>query len=431
MRRFLTIALSSLLVLACSTVTGPPGAPPPGSIQPSAPVAVAGGAPTVTVDPLPATPIVIGQPLTIVAHASDPLGVSRVELRASDAIVQTVTAPTATGVPLLDATLTWTPTVTGPTALVVIAYRADGTASSPTTLAVSITDGSTAGTVSFPPTGSPEPGASPTATPVAPGATATPEPNRTPRPRRSHRPRPTGTPTETAPTTQLPDLLIAAMDVPATLTEGETATAQILVENSSAVAAEAFRVSVRDVGPDGVETGLEGYFFENGIGAGESVLVDTTIQLAGPGTHTITAQADRYEYIAEARENNNEMSATIEVEGASGDLFFKNFTVTNPVTPDVEATGAMYIKNAGPGDVGPSYVSIYGGCDNDQDQHESISLAAREVRGLASGEEAFVSFKYTFSITGDCFVGATIDSGDAIDEPDEDNNKVRVAITSQ
>lgn len=315
MRRSLAITLSSFLLLACSAVP----APPP-SAQPSASTVVA-GAPAVTVDPLPADVLAIGQPVILVAHATDALGVARIELRAGTVVVQTVTSPTPAGVPQLDAQLSWTPTTAGPTALLVIAYRADGTPSAPATLAVSVTDGAFAGGLTFPPTESPG-----LATAV-PGVTAPPGNTRTPRPGRTQRP---AAPT-TEPTTEATE--------PPTVTEAP---------------------------PE------------------------------PPPPPPL------------------------------GDLIIESFTVPSTVTQDVEAVGAMYVKNVGPGATGPTDVFWYGTCPEG-----GFTVSPQEVPALAAGEQDYVRITFTFISTGDCRVGARIDNDNNVAESNEGNNAVEVAVTSQ
>lgn len=108
------------------------------------------------------------------------------------------------------------------------------------------------------------------------------------------------------------------------------------------------------------------------------------------------------------------------------DLIVKTFTVPQTVTHDVEASGAMYVQNVGPGAAGAFTVDIYGGCTQ-----ESLSFLPKDVAGLEPGAEKFISFKFTFSHTGACFMGATIDSPGQVSETNETNNEVRVDITSQ
>ena len=86
----------------------------------------------------------------------------------------------------------------------------------------------------------------------------------------------------------------------------------------------------------------------------------------------------------------------------------------------------MYVQNFGAGDAGPFSVAIYGGCPQ-----EAVSFAPRDVPGLAAGATKFISIKFTFTNTGDCYLGVTVDSGNTVAETNESNNDYQASITSQ
>ena len=86
----------------------------------------------------------------------------------------------------------------------------------------------------------------------------------------------------------------------------------------------------------------------------------------------------------------------------------------------------MYVQNVGPGDAGRFAVDIYGSCPN-----EVFSDAPHTFDGLAAGDEAFIRITFTFSNTGACSVGTTIDSNNLVAESNENNNTYSVDITSQ
>lgn len=108
------------------------------------------------------------------------------------------------------------------------------------------------------------------------------------------------------------------------------------------------------------------------------------------------------------------------------DLIIKTFSVPATVTHGVDATGAMYVQNVGPGDVGPFSVDIFGSC-----AQEALSLAPVDVDGLAAGADKFIHISFSFTSTGACKVGATIDADNQVAESNEDNNEISVDITSQ
>ena len=108
------------------------------------------------------------------------------------------------------------------------------------------------------------------------------------------------------------------------------------------------------------------------------------------------------------------------------DLIVKSFSVPTTVMAGQEATGAMYVQNVGSGDAGAFDVDIFGSCPG-----EVMSEAPKPVSGLAPGAEKFLSVKFTFQNTGDCTIGAELDSANVVAESNEDNNTVTQAITSQ
>jgi hypothetical protein len=182
-RLSLIIALVGLIVLACGSPTPSPS-----------PTTAAGGQPTIVIEfPASGTPTMVSQPLSVVVRAVDTVGVSRVDLRVGDILVDSVRAPG--GVPQTNfvATLQWVPSAAIDVTLAAVAYRSDGTASEPATVLVQVLhDGSppTPGeTPMTSPEASPDPGTSPGLTPspaprptLPPFATPTPEPTPSPTP---------------------------------------------------------------------------------------------------------------------------------------------------------------------------------------------------------------------------------------------------------
>lgn len=89
--------------------------------------------------PAAGSTVVVGQPVTITCSATDSSGggVARVELFVDGA--SAASQQVSSGVQAsFDASLTWQPTAEGETQIMVIAYRADGTASAPATITVNV-----------------------------------------------------------------------------------------------------------------------------------------------------------------------------------------------------------------------------------------------------------------------------------------------------
>lgn len=137
--------------------------------------------------------VLIGQTLEVhVTGVDAQAGVSRLELRVADGVVDSATTAENVPQPVFSAILRWLPTTTGGAVVSVVAYRVDGTASAPVSIAVNVvTPTPTPG----PPTPSPTLSPSPSLTPLP---TAGPSPSASPT---AEPPSPTP---DLAPTTPLP-----------------------------------------------------------------------------------------------------------------------------------------------------------------------------------------------------------------------------------
>lgn len=196
MRPFATLSAGLLcaLVAACTSVPAPPST--------QAPSQSTGGQPTVTVStPLPGAVLTVGSDVPVSATASDTIGVARVDLTVDGVAVASYTTPVPAGQPSVSAELHWTPTVVGAHALAVTAYRADGTASVPAVIAISVTD---ATAVASPGTSTSGSSAAPSV-PAPPSAVAPPSDPPAPAPTRTRRPRPTATVTDPPAPTEPPE----------------------------------------------------------------------------------------------------------------------------------------------------------------------------------------------------------------------------------
>ena len=192
MHRIQTILLGTAAMAALACSSAPPVAVP---ITPGLPT----GQPTISVSsPLNGAVVALGAPIAVVTSATDSAGVSRIDLSADGVVVDSYSTPGSVGQPSVAAELHWTPATAGAHALTVVAYRADGTASVPAVIAVSVADAA-ASLAATPPTSfglptiSPPPVAPLTNGPVATVGPPTPTPTPTVRPTR--RPRPTASPT--------------------------------------------------------------------------------------------------------------------------------------------------------------------------------------------------------------------------------------------
>ncbi len=138
MRLRLGIALLLVLVLAaCNLSSG-------GDAQNAAtPTVAGGGQPTVTiVSPASGSTVPLNQPINVNVTATDPVGITRIQLLAGGAIVKTVSSQNAGGDRNMTVLLDYTPTTEGSLILQVIAYRGSVT-SAPVSITVTVTRSAT------------------------------------------------------------------------------------------------------------------------------------------------------------------------------------------------------------------------------------------------------------------------------------------------
>ncbi len=180
--RSVTVVTLGLLCAALVACSSAPAATPTGATS----------TPSVTVSsPVSGATLSVGVAVPVLVSATDSIGVARVDLSVDGVAVDSYTTPTPQGQPTVAAQLSWTPVAAGAHALSVIAYRQDGTASSPAVVAVTVSSAGTA---------SPGESASPSPTQTEPAATDTPGPTASP----TATPTPTPTPTPTRRPTHAP-----------------------------------------------------------------------------------------------------------------------------------------------------------------------------------------------------------------------------------
>lgn len=123
--------------------------------------------------PVSGSRAMVGEPVMILASASDPRGVSRVEFRVNGELNATVQSNDPNGQPVLLVQQNWTPSHTGTNNLVLTAYNTTGRASEPVAIAIDVTakeersDGTGASAPTATPTLVVQPTETPTPTPIA------------------------------------------------------------------------------------------------------------------------------------------------------------------------------------------------------------------------------------------------------------------------
>lgn len=129
---WIAAGLFVLMALGCNLLNPPPAAPP------ATPTAVPSGMPEATILwPPSGSEFVVRQEVAVRVSASDPVGITRLELRAPGIMLSSVPSPERSGQPSMEAILSWTPTRSGTQNLEVVAYRG-GIASEPIPLAITV-----------------------------------------------------------------------------------------------------------------------------------------------------------------------------------------------------------------------------------------------------------------------------------------------------
>ena len=186
-----SIAVVALIAGCASTSAGPSAS-------------ASGNKPIVLIQaPVNGAVVAVGQTVTVTGTASDTVGVDHVALFSGS--VSVASTPSAAPAPTVPFSLTWLATPTGPHALQVIAYRADGTQSDPAV--VNIVVGVATGSGIVPGTGIVPPSLARPTLPPPPPATKKPRPSKAPPPPATAAPSTAATaePTDTvAPATAVP-----------------------------------------------------------------------------------------------------------------------------------------------------------------------------------------------------------------------------------
>jgi pSer/pThr/pTyr-binding forkhead associated (FHA) protein len=97
--------------------------------------------------PVAGSQVPVNQPVVVNATASDPDGITRVELWVGGNVVDQQQSAVPEGQPTFPVTLSWTPTVAGSYTLEIRAYDSQGTVSPPTTVMITVVGGPVAGVV--------------------------------------------------------------------------------------------------------------------------------------------------------------------------------------------------------------------------------------------------------------------------------------------
>lgn len=342
----------------------------------------AGGKPVVTIaSPLNGASVALGQELLVQSTATDSVGVVRVDLLVDEVIVRSDTAPNPEGQTSFSLLQGWTPTTAGQHTIKVIAYRADGTASDPVSITVTVVEQSTGPTatptpsactartntdlnvrsgpgVTYPILGVLPVGQTSTVTgrdgtntwwqiayPAGPGgsgwvsgAYVTLSGDCSTVPIGSYGPPPpTAMPTATntpvpgvTNTPQPPDLIVSSIEMPTSIiylpSTGSTVTIKVTVTNIGGQTATSFQTVVFPTGRGGAGGQINLGTIAS-LPAGSSVTLETEYTYTVVGSYLVEAEVDSGKTVAEGDEGNNIRTLSVQVS-----LFIPALTLPPIVT---------------------------------------------------------------------------------------------------
>lgn len=370
----------------------------------------------------------LGESVDVVSTATDPKGVTRVELYVGEDLNRTDGSPTPEGETAWTFTQTWTPTAPGLYTLTVVAYNVDGVASTPWAVAIEVVEGTTTdGTPvsTMPPgTGTPAPGATGTRPPstgtVAPplptGTGAPPPPTGTAPPP----PTPTDTPVPPPPTNTPPpmaDLYIADFSIdPEQPRVGEQAQSRVVVRNGGNSPSAVYGLTVIRYVP-GPGTQLEFPPECDPLAPGADRVFTEPLTFSESGLVTIWAGI----YIRPEDQDGNDDNDTAELvvnvlPSNLPDLYIARVTL-DPSSPQVGQVVEVEVElvNGGTANAGPHTMTW-------KSDPDTIGCSWR-VDGVPAGMSITkrCNYTYTYPHSGQSTYAEADANGD-VDEVDEDNN---------
>jgi hypothetical protein len=366
----------------------------------------------------------LGESVDVVSTASDPLGVTRVELYVGEDLYRTDGSPSPEGETSWTFTQTWMPTAPGLFTLTVVAYNRDGDASTPWAIAAEVVEGAI-------PEGTPlstTPLATGTAPPVTTGtapppppATGTVPPPPPPTGAASPPPPPTDTVPPTPPPTDTPppmaDLYVAQISTdPEEPRVGEPVQLRVVIRNGGNAPGRYTGGGIWVLTP---YTQL--FTLQSGLVApGEEFVLAAPFTFSEPGLTTIGGGIGIHPTDQDANEENNTAELTFNVQPAVvqllPDLLISRVTL-DPSSPRVgeEVEVEVEISNAGTANAGRHTVTW-------KSDPNTIGCSWR-VDGVPAGMNIIkrCDYVYTYPHSGQSTYTKADANGD-IEELDEDNN---------
>jgi hypothetical protein len=366
----------------------------------------------------------LGESVDVVSTATDPQGVTRVELYVGEGLYRTDGCPTPEGETSWTLTQTWWPTAPGHYTLTIVAYNGDGLASTPWAVAIEVAEGpATAGT--------PIPTIPAATTTPAPGATSAAPSTGTVAPP----PPPTGTmalpppatgtaPPPPLPTSTLPpvaDLYIADFSVnPEQLSAGQSGELRVVVRNGGGAPSGSYNLAVTSTALGIGELGWRA----DALAPGEERVFAAGQSFSYPGAGTVVATIRISPGDQDANEENNTMEVGINVSAALPDLYIYDLVIRPPsLIQGHQAWVTILIKNQG-GEAGSFRVRWRSGEAQD-------AGCSWEVDSLIAASERDVSCEYIYDGSGDFDTWAAVNEDGQLDESDDSNNRADLRVSVQ
>ena len=363
----------------------------------------------------------LGESVDVISTATDPQGVTRVDLYVGEDLFRTDGGPTPGGETAWTFTQTWTPTAPGSYTLTVVAYNVDEVASTPWAVAVEVVQGPTTGgtPASTVPSATDTPAAGATSTTAAPPSTVTVAP---PPPTNTAPPPPAaGTAPPPPPATNTPppvaDLYIAEFSIdPEQPHVGEQAQVRVVVRNGGGAPSGVFGLTVMDWVP-GPGTQLQTPAECDPLAPGEDRVFPRSFDFSEAGLATMWAHISVGAEDPDSDQDNN--TALLQVNVQPGDLpdLYIGQVSLNPSSPQVgqEVQVSVSVANLGNVTAGPHTVTWKSDPDTIGCSWPVDSLAAGRTKGLTC------PYTYTYPHSGQSTYATADANGDVV-ESDEDNN---------
>ena len=237
---------------------------------------------------------------------------------------------------------------------------------------------------------------------------------------------------------RLPDLVMTAVNVPASAGSGQPLPVTLEVKNLGPAPANAgaFRIGVfmvADGDPAAATPGagtLIGNVSVSGVAAGATVRLQTTVPVPGGalgGAYRISAVADPEMRAGDSDRSNNGLVAATPVTIARPDLLITSLTGTTPTASAQRLTVTAMVKNGAPvpADAGPFRVGFFLAPADDPDN--TVLIGATAVASLRAGQQAALSaiaLTLPANVSAGMYVlSAVADLDDVIAEDTEVNNR--------